>query len=49
MNQTKLWSDPKVRAERRAKAEAFMRRPMDLDPIEPAPKRKREQPKRKAA
>lgn len=44
MNQTKLWSDPKVRAERQAKAEAFMRRPMELEPI-----KKTRQPKRKVA
>jgi hypothetical protein len=30
-NQERLWSDPKVRAERQAKAEAFMGRPMELD------------------
>ncbi len=31
MSQREIWSDPKVRAERQAKAEAFMGRPMELD------------------
>ena len=30
-NQERLWSDPKVRAERQAAAEAFMGRSMELD------------------
>jgi len=38
MNQRRLWSDPKVIAERRAKAEAFMGRKMELPGETPPPK-----------
>lgn len=34
-NQSKLWGDPKVRAERQARAETFLGRPMELEPLRP--------------
>lgn len=43
-NQTRIWSDPKVIAERRARVEAWMGRKMELPgdkPVKQKPQRKR--------
>lgn len=52
MNQNRLWSDPKVIAERRAKVEAFMGRKMELPgdpPVETAQPKSKPTRKKRAA